>query len=200
MYLENKYTNWYLSLINKAKNRKIPQTYYEKHHIIPKSLGGSDESDNLVVLTSREHYIAHWLLTKMVSGEHKKKMCLAFFCMNTLNDSNKNSKGYKSSHYWFTRQYLTLENPAKRPEVRQKISESKMGELNPAKRPEVRLKLSNSLMGKSVGSKNPASKKVISPDGIIFDTMKDAANYLKIPRATFQYWLKTNRFGWAFYE
>lgn len=42
-----------------------PQEYFEKHHIIPKSLGGSNEQNNLVRLTYREHYIAHWLLTKI---------------------------------------------------------------------------------------------------------------------------------------
>jgi hypothetical protein len=39
--------------------------YTEKHHIIPKCLGGSDEQSNLVNLTPEEHYIAHQLLVKI---------------------------------------------------------------------------------------------------------------------------------------
>ena len=39
--------------------------YWEKHHIIPRCIGGSDKKENLVWLTAREHYIAHWLLTKI---------------------------------------------------------------------------------------------------------------------------------------
>ena len=37
--------------------------------------------DNMVMLTAREHYIAHLLLTKMYDGEAKKKMHFAFFSM-----------------------------------------------------------------------------------------------------------------------
>jgi 5-methylcytosine-specific restriction endonuclease McrA len=39
--------------------------YIEKHHIIPKCLGGNDSEENLTRLTAREHYIAHWLLHKI---------------------------------------------------------------------------------------------------------------------------------------
>ena len=35
---------------------------------MPRALGGSDDSDNLVTLTSREHFIAHMLLAKMHGG------------------------------------------------------------------------------------------------------------------------------------
>jgi len=52
---------------------------YEIHHIIPKSLGGSDNKENLVLLTAREHYIAHWLLYKSLSRKDKAKMAYAFF-------------------------------------------------------------------------------------------------------------------------
>ena len=41
MYLQNKYTTWYYKIINKAKNRTIAG-YTEKHHIIPRSLGGKN--------------------------------------------------------------------------------------------------------------------------------------------------------------
>lgn len=54
---------------------------YERHHIIPKSLGGSDNSENLVLLTCREHYLAHYLLCKFTEGEAKKKMIWAFHRM-----------------------------------------------------------------------------------------------------------------------
>ena len=39
--------------------------YGEVHHIVPKSEGGSDEPDNLVKLTAREHYVAHLLLARI---------------------------------------------------------------------------------------------------------------------------------------
>lgn len=57
------YKKIYDSLIIKAKNRETSQ-YTEKHHVLPRCMGGSDEPSNLVRLTAREHYIAHWLLAK----------------------------------------------------------------------------------------------------------------------------------------
>ena len=42
----------------------------EKHHIVPKSEGGSDDPSNLVNLTAREHYIAHLLLAKIYNDRN----------------------------------------------------------------------------------------------------------------------------------
>jgi hypothetical protein len=62
MFKDNKYTKHYNLLIEKAKNRTLPkETYTEKHHIIPRSMGGSNKKENLAHLTAREHFICHWL-------------------------------------------------------------------------------------------------------------------------------------------
>jgi hypothetical protein len=51
----------------------------ESHHIVPKSLGGTNELSNIVHLTPREHFIAHALLTKMViDKKHRRSMAYAF--------------------------------------------------------------------------------------------------------------------------
>lgn len=42
--------------------------YKEKHHIVPKCLGGSDDAENIAILTAREHYFAHQLLVKIHPG------------------------------------------------------------------------------------------------------------------------------------
>lgn len=42
--------------------------YTEKHHIQPRSLGGSDDPENLVRLTPEDHYFAHLLLAKIHGG------------------------------------------------------------------------------------------------------------------------------------
>ena len=80
MYLQNKYTRWYYNIIQRAQAREI-SGYTERHHIIPKSLGGSNDKVNLVDLTAREHFVCHWLLTKMVSGHFRYKMWNAFSAM-----------------------------------------------------------------------------------------------------------------------
>lgn len=58
----------YERLIAKARARVCPEGYVERHHVLPKALGGTDDSSNLVALTSREHFIAHVLLAKMHGG------------------------------------------------------------------------------------------------------------------------------------
>ena len=53
MFLDNKYTNWYNSIITNAQKRIIVG-YVEKHHIIPKSIGGQDNASNIVALTAKK--------------------------------------------------------------------------------------------------------------------------------------------------
>jgi hypothetical protein len=58
------YIKIYDSLVQRGKNRKL-NCYKERHHIIPKCIGGTDDKTNLVDLTPEEHYVAHQLLTKI---------------------------------------------------------------------------------------------------------------------------------------
>jgi hypothetical protein len=80
MYLQNKYTKIYNLIIDRARDREL-SSYAEKHHIIPQSLGGSNDKSNIVKLTAREHFICHLLLTKMVNGPYKSKMYQAAWMM-----------------------------------------------------------------------------------------------------------------------
>lgn len=59
------YVKHYGALIERAKARVAPLGYTEKHHIVPRCLGGSDEPSNLVRLTAEEHFVAHQLLVKI---------------------------------------------------------------------------------------------------------------------------------------
>ena len=77
LFIDNKYTRWYYDIINRAQTRAFLTSYSETHHIIPRSLQGNDEQNNLVKLTAREHFIAHWLLTKMTTGQARHKMVFA---------------------------------------------------------------------------------------------------------------------------
>ena len=56
------YKEVYNRLIDKAKQRECGDGYYETHHIIPRSEGGSNSKDNLVKLIPKEHFVAHKLL------------------------------------------------------------------------------------------------------------------------------------------
>ena len=58
------YKKHYDLLIKRAKTRQL-SCYIERHHIVPKCMGGTDDKSNLVELTPEEHYVAHQLLVKM---------------------------------------------------------------------------------------------------------------------------------------
>lgn len=76
----SKYTRWYWAIIQK---RRVDEdcTDSEVHHIIPRSLGGSDDPNNLVRLKYHDHAWCHWLLTKMTTGADLAKMRYAFNMM-----------------------------------------------------------------------------------------------------------------------
>ena len=76
LFLINKYSSWYYNIINRAQSRTL-EGYVERHHLIPKCLGGTNEQSNLVALTAKEHYICHRLLIRMTSDDAKKKMIKA---------------------------------------------------------------------------------------------------------------------------
>jgi len=99
MLFSTKYHKWYSALIERAKseNRSKNNDYLEDHHIIPKSLGGNNSKNNRVLLTLREHFVAHLLLTKMYSGKERSKMIWA---LHRLTYSDKN---YSSHQYEITR-------------------------------------------------------------------------------------------------
>lgn len=78
--------------LKKVRQYDSSYTYTEEHHIIPKSIGGSDEKMNLVLLTAKEHFIAHLLLVKIYENAGNKtgyfKMCkaLSFLHVNLKMD------------------------------------------------------------------------------------------------------------------
>lgn len=88
--LTNKYSKLYYKIIANAKHR-IAEGYTEKHHIIPQSLGGSNDKENLVELTAREHFICHWLLIKMTEGIDRSKM---LYALNGMKAGNKFQERY----------------------------------------------------------------------------------------------------------
>lgn len=102
LFLQNKYTKWYFSIINKANNQnriKTKESYFENHHIIPKCnpFNGTNEKKNLVLLSPKEHFICHLLLTKMCEGIKKYKMIWALHRLS-YGDSNLR-KNHKSRSY-----------------------------------------------------------------------------------------------------
>jgi hypothetical protein len=120
------YHEIYNALITRAQKRNlVEEIYTENHHIIPRCLWGSNDKDNLVKLTGREHYIAHLLLWKM----HPKnsKLMFAFKMMCTASNHGKRityrgSRFYESARIQFKHHLKNL--PI---ETRLKISNANKG-------------------------------------------------------------------------
>lgn len=127
-FQENKYTDWYFKIINNAKLKilvEIKNT--EIHHITPKSLGGTNEKQNLVRLSYREHYLCHLLLTKMVLGESKYKMAWALMLLSS-------KRKVKNSHQFDKARRILSEASINRPkstEWRKNMSIRMSGKGNP---------------------------------------------------------------------
>jgi hypothetical protein len=79
------YGKVYNQIIERAKSQ-IRDGYLERHHIVPKCLGGSNDISNLVLLTAREHYLCHWLIAKQTND---KRLWLAFSMMSVSSDKHQ---------------------------------------------------------------------------------------------------------------
>jgi len=100
MFKNNKYTKWYNRIISNRKNNPLDVSIYqEKHHIIPKSLNGSNKKENIVALTAKEHFICHRLLVKMTEGQDKVKMSYAIRTMMIRENSHQTRHKISSKVY-----------------------------------------------------------------------------------------------------
>ena len=61
------YSLHYNRLIERSQSRTL-SGYKERHHIVPRCLGGTDNKSNIALLTAEEHFVAHQLLVKMYPG------------------------------------------------------------------------------------------------------------------------------------
>lgn len=154
------YQRIYDSLVKKAQNRMNIEGYTEKHHIIPRTLGGSDDSSNIVVFTGREHFIAHLLLAKIHGGS---MWHAAHMMSNMKRYTNRKYEKVREEHA----KQVSLKHSGKvvSEETRKKISENK----------ERSAKISQSLKGrqKSEEHKEAYKKSRLSRGGwIVSDGQK----------------------------
>lgn len=98
------YKKIYFDIINKAKiedeNGKRSLGYFEKHHILPKSLCGSNDKENLVKLTAKEHFIVHALLIRFLKDDDLNKMQWAFHKLCSCSNKSNNKEKYVNSRLY----------------------------------------------------------------------------------------------------
>lgn len=159
LFKTNKYSKWYFNIIQNAanSNRSKDTQYYESHHIVPKSFGGSNKKSNLVLLTPREHFLCHLLLPKMMIDPVKTgKMVYAFFRMKHKHKNSKLFDRFRSAYGSLT---AGENNPfygkTHTAETKQKIS--RLGKYHTL---ESRKQMSEVKKGTGIGKDNPMFGKV----------------------------------------
>jgi len=97
------YSKIYYDIIDRARSesRSKKQGYFESHHIQPRSIKGSNTKENLVLLTAKEHYLAHMLLVEMYprgSYEWRKMIYAAsmFLAINSKHERYRPSARFYS--------------------------------------------------------------------------------------------------------
>jgi hypothetical protein len=175
------YSKIYSDLIESAKlrpNLPLLNDYMEKHHIIPRSMGGSNSKDNIVSLTAREHFVAHWLLWRI---HRNREMACAFSIMSrTKNKCYYSSRGYEAARKAIaqvqtgkkhTQQArlkisLGLKGRVTSEETKKKLREINLGKKHAPRSQEARKKISEHRKGKTLSeeTKKKLSQREITPE------------------------------------
>lgn len=153
MFKPNKYTRWYFSIVESAKNR-MTHGYSETHHIIPKCLNGLDTADNLVKLTAREHFICHLLLTKM---HDSAKLKYALICL-TLKNQHQRSRYVPTSKIYEKIKQTNAELAKERFTGNQKHNVGKKRAYNPITN-EIKMFFENDIPNDWILGNSPEMKK-----------------------------------------
>jgi hypothetical protein len=161
------YLQRYIRLVRCWAVQDIPNdVYVERHHICPKSLfpeysDGRRHPWNLLKLTARQHFIAHWLLWKAFRN---RSMAWAFRSM--FMENAKHDRDYRKSGRLYERVRIETspKGIAKSPEHRAKMSlaakgrraseiaRQKMSEAQRNRSPEHRAKIGLKHRGKNISS------------------------------------------------
>lgn len=124
-FITNDFTAQYMLLIEDA--RVNIREIGEKHHIIPKSLGGADTKDNIVLLTYQEHLLAHKLLVDMTTGEDRVKMSFAYWMM--VNVCNEHQQRIKVTSEEFAEAKIVRSSAGMTASGKIKIAKSRIGKI-----------------------------------------------------------------------
>lgn len=168
------YYKTYNSLIDKClKSTYSSDVYTEKHHILPKCMGGTDNQSNLVIMSAREHIIAHLLLMNAfpeISGLTFAANCMLSYGTVRSNIAKENlstktfsivrEENSKRRSLEYSKERHPMYGKKHSKESKKKISLSKLGRKMPPASDELRRKRSENVKGE----KNPMYGKHLSND------------------------------------
>lgn len=87
------YNEFINNILNTRGRFNCGEDYHERHHIVPKCCGGTDDTDNLIDLFAQEHYEAHKLLA--LENPECNSLQIAWCLMSKCN--NKQLRNYSVS-------------------------------------------------------------------------------------------------------
>ena len=100
-YLEEIIMETYEEFINNILETRgrfaCGEEYHERHHIVPKCIGGSNDEDNLIGLFAREHFEAHRLLA--LENPEVDSLVYAWWNMSHINKANGRNYEISSEEY-----------------------------------------------------------------------------------------------------
>lgn len=206
----------YLDFINECKNKNYKNLVTQKHHIIPKHMGGTDSIDNLIELSLDDHYKAHILLSECYNGKYKREnlasaimikgyldniKVLTEYQNSLISDGNPNfGKKWDENKKKLTskrvKEYWSI--PSNKEKIKKpKADSSKMGKYdkNGINNPfygkhhtnETKQKISESRLGKYNGEQNIP----IIIDDIEYSSAGEASKVLNIPMVTIRWRVKS---------
>ncbi len=131
---QNKYTTWYINLIDTRRFQEKTKFKTEAHHIFPVSIFGKNSLT--VNLTHREHYISHLLLWRIFEENTKEELLMtsALHALQSLSNDDNKRELYKMNSYVFEKyrgrsQVMNSKRTQERwdndAEFREKITKSK---------------------------------------------------------------------------
>jgi hypothetical protein len=86
----NRHLQRYNKIISYYKGM-IVEGYVEKHHIVPKCHGGTNELSNLVALPPKAHFICHYLLHKAYPTDSSLAHAFSMMCVNNPHQNRRSS-------------------------------------------------------------------------------------------------------------
>lgn len=180
------YLKIYNQLIDKWRGFKFTEDIYiEKHHIIPRCLGGNDTDENIISLPPREHLVAHELLAMIYPNDININFSVIAMSMNSKFTLGRNTTKVSSRLFAYFRERSSSLQKGKyiKKDSREKMSKIKLGKSS--KKP--------SNFGKHVseGKKNkPYGTRVLDTrTGKIYSTLQECGKDFGYSASTIKYWI-----------
>lgn len=178
------YEKVYNDLMNSRKSRGLDKSkldyYTEKHHIVPKCMGGTNKEDNFVLLTMREHILAHYILTRIYPDNLKIIRASSAMLVKNKYRHNTSTKLAESIRENYTKHSKDF-------------SKEQLGKVFSD---EHKKNLSNAFKGRKLTDKTKQKldksrfKEKISAEGKIFESINECARYYGVSYQTIQFRLK----------